>query len=57
MIEYFSTMPLYNYNITPIQDFTKDLNADKAVKDYQKVLQLFHSFNMKKELSNIISNT
>lgn len=57
MIEYFSTMPLYNYNITPIQDFTKDLKADKVIKDYQKVLQIFHSFNMQKELSNIISNT
>lgn len=57
MIEYFSTMPLYNYNITPIQDFTKDLKTDKVVRDYQKVLQIFHSFNMKKELPNIISNT
>lgn len=57
MIEYFSTMPLYTYNITPIQDFTKEYSPDKVIKDYQKVLQIFHSFKMSKELHNVISNT
>lgn len=55
MIYYFSTMPLYTYNITPIFDYTKEITPDKALKNYQKVLSIFNSFNMQKELSNILS--
>lgn len=56
MISYFSTMPLYTYNITPLSDYTKDFNLDKQLKNYEKVLKTFHYFNMAKELQNVISN-
>lgn len=57
MISYFSTMPLYTYNITPLSDFIKDFDAEKQFKNYEKVLKTFHHFNMAKELQNVISNT
>lgn len=57
MIEYYSTMPLYTYNITPILDWTKDITVNKTMKSYESVLKTFNTFNMQKELSNIIANT
>ena len=46
MISYFSTMPLYTYNITPFFDYTKDVQTDQTLNKYQKVLKAFNSFNM-----------
>lgn len=57
MISYFSTMPLYTYNITPLADYTKDFDLDKQLKNYEKVLKTFHHFNMAQELQNVVSNT
>lgn len=57
MISYFSTMPLYTYNVTPLADYTKDFDVDKQLKNYEKVLKIFHHFNMAKELQNVVSNT
>ena len=57
MISYFSTMPLYTYNITPLADYTKDFDVEKQLKNYEKTLKIFHHFNMAKELQNVISNT
>ena len=57
MISYFSTMPLYTYNITPLAEYTKDYDADKQLKQYEKVLKIFHRFKMAKELQNVIANT
>ena len=58
MISYFSTMPLYTYNITPLFDkvYTGDYNADKLLSNYEKSLKIFHHFNLPKELQNIVSN-
>lgn len=56
MISYFSTMPLYTYNITPLSDYTKDYDPEKQLKNYEKVLKTFHSFKMAQELQNVISN-
>lgn len=56
MISYFSTMPLYTYNITPLSDYTSDYNVDNILKNYEKVLKTFHNFKMAKECQNIISN-
>ena len=55
MISYFSTMPLYTYNITPFFDYTQEVQPDQTLKKYQKVLKAFNSFNMFKELSNVVS--
>ena len=57
IIYYFSTMPLYTYNVTPLADYTSDYNTDRQLRNYQKVLQTFHNFKMAKECHNIISNT
>lgn len=57
MISYFSTMPLYTYNITVLADYTKDFDPDKQLKNYEKVLKTFHHFNMAQELQNVVSNT
>jgi hypothetical protein len=57
MISYFSTMPLYTYNITPLADYTKDYDPQKQLKNYEKVLKAFHNFKMAKELQNVIANT
>ena len=57
MISYFSTMPLYTYNITPFFDYTQEVQPDQTLKKYQKVLKAFNSFNMFKELSNVVSIT
>ena len=50
MISYFSTMPLYTYNIPPIFDkiYTGDYNPDKMLSNYEKVLKIFHHFNRKR---------
>lgn len=57
MISYFSTMPLYTYNITPIFDYTEEIDSEKTLKNYQKILKTFNSFNMFKELSNVVAST
>ena len=57
MISYFSTMPLYTYNITPLADYTKDFDPDKQLKNYEKVLKIFHHFNIAQELQNVVFNT
>ena len=57
MISYFSTMPLYTYNITPLSDYTTDYNTQDQLKKYETVLKTFHHFNMAKELQNVIANT
>lgn len=55
MILYFSTMPLYTYNITPTSEITGNFNPEKTLKNYSKLLQMFHVFKLPKELQNIIS--
>lgn len=57
MIHYFSTMPTYVYNITPLSDYDKEYNAEKQIKNYQKILQTFHNFKMAKECHTIVANT
>lgn len=56
MISYFSTMPLYTYNITPLSDYSTDYNFDTQLKNYEKVLKIFHRFKMSKELQNVVAN-
>ena len=53
----FSTMPTYHYNITPLFDYTKDYDEQKTLKNYEKVLKIFHNFKLAKECHTIIANT
>ena len=55
MISYFSTMPLYTYNITPLFDkvYTGDYNADKLLSSYEKSLKIFHHLMQNLEPYNL----
>lgn len=45
ILMYYASMPLYYYNITQENDFTKDMNPNKSLKDYQSVLKNFKAFD------------
>ena len=49
MIMHYATIPLFNYNITPGNDFTVDFDIEKVIQDYQKVMVEFNKFSIKKE--------
>ena len=49
LLMYYSSMPLFYYNITQINDLSKEINTNKSLKDYQNVLSNFDEFNLKKE--------
>ena len=49
MIMHYATIPLFNYNITPGDDFTIDFDIEKILKNYQKVLSEFSKFDLKKD--------
>lgn len=53
MIMYQASMPLYSYNITQDNDFSKEISTDKAWKGYYKVLSEFNKFDIKKEGYNM----
>ena len=56
MIYYYSTAPLFLYSLTQENDFTKKINANKSLKDYQSVLKRLNGFKMPKEFYNVIAN-
>lgn len=49
MIMYLASMPLFHYTITQANDLSEEIDQEKALKDYQKVLENFNRFNIKKE--------
>lgn len=49
LIMYYASMPLFHYNIVQINDLNKTISPDKAFKNYAKVVERFHRFNLKKE--------
>lgn len=54
LLFYYSSMPLFYYNITKINDFVNLIEPDGALKDYYKVLSTFDKFNLKKEGSTAL---
>ena len=52
LLMYYPSMPLYYYNLTQENDFSKTINGNKALKDYQTVLKNFKSFNLQKDSFN-----
>lgn len=52
LLMYYSSMPLYYYNITQENDLTKTLNSNTALKDYQNVLKKFKTFNFQRDCYN-----
>ena len=53
MLQYYSSMYEYRYNITPLTDLTKSM-SNKQFKEYYHTVQLFHGFNLAGELNDII---
>lgn len=56
MIYYYSTAPLFLYSLTQENDFTKTINANKSLRDYESVLKRLNGFKMPKEFYNVIAN-
>lgn len=54
MIMHYATIPLFNYNIMPNDDFTQDYDIEQIVKNYQKAITEFNKFDIKKEEYNAL---
>ena len=54
IIMYLASMPLFHYNITPINEFIKEIIPEDSLKKYYSVLSEFNKFNIKKELYNVL---
>ena len=54
IIMYLASMPLFHYNITPVNSFNEDIEVEEQTKKYYKVLSEFNKFNIKKELYNVL---
>lgn len=50
MIMYMAAMPLFYYTITQANDLSEDIDVDKALKGYQKILETFDKFSLKKDM-------
>ena len=50
MIMYMAAMPLFYYTITQANDLSEEIDVDKALKGYQKVLETFDKFSLKKDM-------
>ena len=50
MIMYLASMPLFYYTITQINDLGEDINPEDARNSYQKVLENFHRFSLRKDM-------
>ena len=49
MLMHYATIPLFNYNITPGDDFTMEYDIETILTNYQKVITEFARFDIKKE--------
>ena len=54
IIMHYATIPLFNYNITPNDDFGEDFDAETVLKNYQKVITEFDKYDIKKEGYNAL---
>ena len=50
MIMYLASMPLFYYTITQTNPLYEEIDPEKAMKDYQKVLENFDRFSLKKDM-------
>ena len=49
LLMYYPSMPLFYYNITQLNDFTKEINSSKSIKNYQNLLKNFSKFELTKD--------
>jgi len=50
MIMYLAAMPLFYYTITQANDLSENIDREKALKGYQKVLESFNRFSLRKDM-------
>ena len=50
LIMYLASMPLFHYTITQENNFDEDIDTQTALKNYQKVLQNFERFSLKRDM-------
>ncbi len=50
MIMYLASMPLFYYNITQANNLDEEIDQEQALKNYQKVLENFDRFSLKKDM-------
>ena len=55
IILYYATMPKYSYCIVEAPSFTKEININKMMKDYETVLLAAHRTNFKEEFATAIA--
>ena len=55
IILYYATMPKYNYCVVERPDFTKKINKQKILKDFENVIKKLHQHNLKEEAATAIA--
>ena len=50
MIMYLAAMPLFYYTITQTNSLDEDIDKDKSLKGYEKVLSTFNRFSLRKDM-------
>ncbi len=50
MIMYLASMPLFYYTITQENNLYEEIDVEKSLKNYQKVLETFDRFSLKKDM-------
>lgn len=55
LIMTYATMPLYNYTLTQKVEFTKKINTNKAMSDYEKTLKRLQPINFYDEFATAIA--
>lgn len=57
ILRYYSTSPLFYYNLTQTNTLWKDVDEQKATKNFDKVAKNVHGFDIKKTFQNAIYQT
>lgn len=56
LIQYYAQIHLFYWTITPQLDFTGNINSNKVLKDYYKVLQFIVNMNLEHEMRKIMTS-
>ena len=51
---HYATIPLFNYNIVPEDDYLENIDVEQTLSGYQKVISEFNKFDIKKEEYNAL---
>lgn len=49
LLMYYPSMPLFYYNIIQLNDFTKEIDSTKSIKNYQNLLKNFYKFELARD--------